>query len=52
MFSIEKHGTGSMLMKVTSKRRRTKEEILDQKVQELKKKTEIDKKLRDYDSML
>jgi hypothetical protein len=41
-----------MLMKVSSKRRRTKQEILDQKVQELNKKSEIDKKVKDYDSML
>jgi hypothetical protein len=41
-----------MLMKMTSKRRRTKQEILDEKFQELKKKSEIDKKLKDYDSML
>ena len=39
-------------MKITSKRRRTKQEILDQKAQDLKKQKDIAQKLRDYDDML
>ena len=39
-------------MKMTSKRRRTKQEILEQKAEEIKKKTEVSQKMRDYDAML
>ena len=39
-------------MKVTSKRRRTKEEILSQKAEDIKKEREVSQKMRDYDSLL
>ena len=39
-------------MKMTSKRRRTKQEILEQKAEEIKKKTEVSQKMRDSDAML
>ena len=38
-------------MKVTSKRRRTKQEILEQKSEELKKQRDIAEKMRDFDNM-
>ena len=50
LISVSK-GISNHLMKSTSKRRRTKQEIKDQKAEEAKKEAEIQDKLAKYDDM-
>jgi uncharacterized protein (DUF3084 family) len=46
--NIEARGTGSMLMKVGSKRRRTKQEIEDQKMEDLTKRQAVEDKMKAF----
>ena len=48
---LEARGTGGLLMKVGSKRRRTKQEILDQKEESMMKQQAIEEKLAKFDQM-
>ena len=48
---IVSKGISNHLMKTSSKRRRTKQEIKEQKVEEERKQNEIERKLASYDAM-
>ena len=49
VYFLESRGTGGLLMKVGSKRRRTKQEIADQKMEAMAKQQAIEDKLAKYE---